>query len=75
MLRDAFFIDDPMVDEVPRRNERQRIMLKGIMSPEEMQKVIIERFSKLPEMPDFEFVKAVDASWVSPSVYYGIFSL
>ena len=69
MLRDAFFIDDPMVDEVPRRNERQRIMLKGIMSPEEMQKVIIERFSKLPEMPEVEFVKAVDASWVSPSVY------
>ena len=69
MLRDAFFIDDPMVDEVPRRNERQCIMLKGIMSPEEMQKVIIERFSKLPEMPDFEFVKAVDASWVSPSVH------
>ena len=50
------------------------IMLKGSMSPEEMRKVI-ERFSKLPEMPDFEFVKAVDASWVSPSVYYGIFSL
>ena len=21
MLRDVFFIDDPMVDEVPRRNE------------------------------------------------------
>ena len=38
------------------------------MSPEEMRKVI-ERFSKLPEMPDFEFVKAVDASWVSPSVH------
>ena len=38
------------------------------MPPEEMQKVIIERFSNLPEMPDFEFVKAVDESLVSPSV-------
>ena len=28
MLRDAFFIDDPMVDEVPRRNERQRYYAK-----------------------------------------------
>ena len=78
MLRDVFFIDDPMVDEVPRRNERQRYYARGLvatavkfnsnMSPEEARKVIIERFSNLPEMSDFEFVKAVDESLVSPSV-------
>ena len=44
------------------------VKLNSNMSPEEMQKVIIERFSNLPEMPDFEFVKAVDESLVSPSV-------
>ena len=38
------------------------------MSPEEMRKVILERISKLPEMPDFAFVKAVDERLVSPSV-------
>ena len=78
MLRDLFFINDPMADEVPRRNERQLYYARGLvatavklnsnMSPEEMRKVIIERFSNLPEMPDCEFVKAVDESLVSPSV-------
>ena len=33
-----------------------------------MRKVILERISKLPEMPDFEFVKAVDERLVSSSV-------
>ena len=46
MLRDVFFIDDPMVDEVPRRNERQCYYARGLaatavkfnsnMSPEEI---------------------------------------
>ena len=46
MLRDVFFIDDPMVDEVPRQNERQRYYPRGLVatavkfnsnwSPEEM---------------------------------------
>ena len=46
MLRDVFFIDDPMVDEVPRQNERQRyygrelvataVKLNSNWSPEEM---------------------------------------
>ena len=44
------------------------VKLNSNISPEEMQKVIIERFSNLPEMPDFEFVKAVDESLVIPSV-------
>ena len=67
-----------MVNEVTRRNERQPYYARGLvaaaikfnsnMSPEEMRKVIIERFPNLPEMPDFEFVKAVDESLVSPSV-------
>ena len=78
MLRDVFFIDDPVIDEVSRQNERQRCYARGLvatavklnsnMSPEETRKVITERFSNLPEMSDFEFVKAVDESLVSPSV-------
>ena len=78
MLRDVFFIDDPIVNEVPRRNERQCYYARGLvatavkfnsnMSPEEIRKVDIERFSNLPEMSDFEFVKAADESLASPSV-------
>ena len=44
------------------------IKFNSNMSPEEMRKIIIERFPNLPEMPDFEFAKAVDESLVSPSV-------
>ena len=46
MLRDVFFTDDTMVDEVPRQNERQHyyarvLVATGVksnsnMSPEEM---------------------------------------
>ena len=44
------------------------IKFNSNMSPEEMRKIIIERFPNLPEMPDFEFAKAVDESLVSPSI-------
>ena len=32
MLRDVFFIDDPIVDEVPRRNERHRYYARGLVA-------------------------------------------
>ena len=63
MLRYIFFIDDPVVDDETRRNERQCYYARGLvatavkfnsnMSPEEIRKVITERFSNLHEMPDF----------------------
>ena len=63
MLRYVFFIDDPVVDDETRRNERQCYYARGLvatavkfnsnMSPEEIRKVITERFSSLHEMPDF----------------------
>ena len=63
MLRYIFFIDDPVVDDETRRNERQCYYARGLvatavkfnsnMSPEEIRKVITERLSNLHEMPDF----------------------
>ena len=78
MLGNAFFIDNPMLDDFLIQNERQchyaggllatSVKFNNIMSPDELRKEIIERFSSLPEMPDFEFLKAVDKSLVSSYV-------
>ena len=80
MVKDVFFITNPDINTVPRRNERQQYYINNLvasavkfhseMDAFEIKQEISCRFSQFNQLlfPEFEFLKAIDDCLVQPNV-------